>query len=166
MHPSIIQRIRSSVRKPRPEVEAAPQRKQFVIGIKGLIREKHTAEASRLVLDNTPDNKLDDLEERNRVIEAENRRLRNEIRLRKRLLIEKKELIKKLKEEIIRRKELALAVTRRTLARVEEEAQDEPNIIDYPESLSFLINNGTIGPMHNPVPVSYTHLTLPTNREV
>lgn len=107
MHPNIIQRIRSSVRKPRPEVEAAPQKKQFVIGIKGLIREKHTAEASRPMFDSAPDNKLDDLEERNRVIEAENKRLRNEIRLRKKLLAEKTELIRKLREEIARRKELA-----------------------------------------------------------
>lgn len=154
MHPSIIQRIRSSVRKPRPEAEILSQKGRFVIGVKGLIREKQTAEAPRPISDNS---KLGDLEERNKIIETENVKLRKEIRERRKLLREKKELINKLKEEIASRKELVLSMICRSLRRIEEE-KEEPNVMDYPDALPYLIDNGAAaleggyeGPVHHSI---------------
>ena len=82
-------------------------KKSFIVGIKDLISEKaqfiEPKPPSR-----PPQAKLDELEERNKIIEMENNRLREEIQNDKTNLRQKKETIKKLKEELKTRKEFNL----------------------------------------------------------
>jgi len=150
MRPSIVQRTRSSVRKPRPEGELGIDMKPFIIGIKGLIREKYTNEASRPTSGNSKNgitSKIENLEERNKVIETENRRLRREIDERRKLLKEKREQIEKIKEELANRKESVVSIIHRSLRRIEEEeAHGELNVMDYPDSLRYFMEYMNILP--------------------
>ena len=95
------QEIRGDIKPPQPH------KKSFIVGIKDLISEKAQFIAPKPP-SRPPQAKLDELEERNKIIEMENNRLRQEIQDAKTSLRQKKEAIKKLKEELKTRKEFSL----------------------------------------------------------